>query len=201
MGTVNARRAGRGNERRRARVLPALPIMLAGALAFAGVAPPTWAAGDTPTYWYDGTVRRSIQIDEANGQLSTRQDAAPANSAKIKSAIKQGRINQNQKAQLPAGAVSAEPGGSTADPDSMPIEQALPGGVIVTLKQVLPDVQARAFLQQQGLTPLHELGSGSGTWLVESAPGAASVQLANKLYESGQFAGAQPNWYRPRIRK
>jgi|GEM_PF-6216954 len=38
-------------------------------------------------------------------------------------------------------------------------------------------------------------------WLVQSEPGMASLDLANALYESGQFQSASPNWFKQRATK
>ena len=47
----------------------------------------------------------------------------------------------------------------------------------------------------------YELVDGSGLWLVGSEPGLPSLDLANRLYESGDFAVAAPNWWQPRALK
>ena len=77
--------------------------------------------------------------------------------------------------------------------------RALPGGVIVSLKQGLRDAQARAELQAAGLTPVRQIGERM--WLVESPLGIASLELANRLHATGRFEFVQPNWWQPRTTK
>ena len=61
--------------------------------------------------------------------------------------------------------------------------------------------KAREFLRQRGLEPLRPIGEHSGMWLVQSEPGVKSLDLANQLHESGEFAGASPNWWQARTLK
>lgn len=77
--------------------------------------------------------------------------------------------------------------------------RGLPGGVIVSLRQELPEAQARARLQDAGLTPLRQLGARM--WLVDSPVGVASLDLADRLQADDRFEFAQPNWWRPRATK
>lgn len=77
--------------------------------------------------------------------------------------------------------------------------RALPGGVIVSLKEVLRDAQAREQLQAAGLTPVRQIGERM--WLVESPAGLASLELANRLHATGRFEFVQPNWWQPRTTK
>jgi len=77
--------------------------------------------------------------------------------------------------------------------------RALPGGVIISLKEELPDNQAQAQLQAQGLTPVRRIGARM--WLVQSPVGIASLELANRLQASGRYDFVQPNWWQPRTTK
>jgi len=77
--------------------------------------------------------------------------------------------------------------------------RALPGGVIVSLKEVLPEPQARAELQAAGLVPLHRIGERM--WLVDSPVGIESLHLADRLQAEGRYEFVQPNWWRPRATK
>ena len=77
--------------------------------------------------------------------------------------------------------------------------RALAGGVIVSLKEALASEQARARLEGAGLTPVRQIGERM--WLVESPVGVASLELANRLADTGQFEFVQPNWWQPRTTK
>ena len=74
--------------------------------------------------------------------------------------------------------------------------RALPGGVILMLKTPLSDAQAQALFKQAGVQATRRIGES--TWLVESAVGMASLELANRLHASGLFDSAQPNWWMER---
>jgi hypothetical protein len=77
--------------------------------------------------------------------------------------------------------------------------RALPGGVIVSLKQPMADDQARSALEAAGLVPLRRIGERM--WLVDSPAGIAALELANRLQEEGRFGFAQPNWWQPKATK
>ncbi len=79
--------------------------------------------------------------------------------------------------------------------------RTLPGGVLVRLKQPMAGDDARRTLAAKGLTPVRPIGDDTSMWLVEADPGLDSLQLANRLYESGDFAAASPNWKRERTKK
>jgi hypothetical protein len=83
--------------------------------------------------------------------------------------------------------------------DSTGQPRALPGGVIVSFRQELPEAQARARLEESGLTPRRQLGPRM--WLVDSPVGVASLDLAERLQGDERFEFAQPNWWRPRATK
>jgi hypothetical protein len=77
--------------------------------------------------------------------------------------------------------------------------RALPGGVIVSLRQPLAADEARAVLEAAGLVPLRQIGERM--WLVDSPAGIATLELANRLQEEGRFGFAQPNWWQPKVTK
>jgi hypothetical protein len=153
------------------------------------------AAGAPPTshYWYDGDVRRPLYVDDT--QVADFSEGRDPKSPVLRSAI----------AAKAAGASSPAPGAqSPVFKDAAHAgarSRALPGGVVVRLKQPLPEGQAREFLRQRGLEPLRPIGEHSGMWLVQSEPGVKSLDLANQLHESGEFAGASPNWWQARTLK
>lgn len=101
-----------------------------------------------------------------------------------------------------AGDASAAAGAAEISPvfvDASGQPRALPGGVIISLKEDLPEAQAQAQLQAQGLTPVRRIGARM--WLVESPVGIASLELANRLQASGRYDFVQPNWWQPRTTK
>lgn len=138
-------------------------------------------------YWYDGDQRRTLWSDaEVVANFS-------------------GHGGQKSRVLEPAVIAKREaPGRSPVFRDSRDgsgAARALPGGVIVGFHASSSDAQRRALLTRHGLEPVRELGDGSGLWLVRSEPGLPSLDLANRLYESGDFASAAPNWWQPRALK
>ncbi len=71
--------------------------------------------------------------------------------------------------------------------------------MIVSLKQAIGPEQAREQLEAAGLTPVRQIGERM--WLLESPVGIASLELANRLADTGQFEFVQPNWWQPRTTK
>lgn len=139
------------------------------------------APSQPPTryYWYDGDVRRPLYLDET--QRATFGDRKATRDAVLGPA--------GARAGVQSPVFRDAPGGQ---------ERALPGGVIVTLEPGLSTPRARALLVDDGLTPVRQLGEGSPMWLVQSAPGLASLALANRLHESGRYRSVSPNWWQPR---
>ncbi len=210
---------------RRALLVSGLAASLAAGLSAAGAAN---AAEPVKTYWYDGAVRRELWIDPQSRTIvpGPGASAAPQAVTRAASSAPSAPAGVDKRPSGSAGTIANPAAGTTpsvAAPDtSAPrivqrkggpagssasaatvtdLDTALPGGIVVTLRQPMPDAQARAFLQAQGLTPRSEIGSGSGVWLIDSPAGLETLERANRLYESGVFAGAQPNWYRPLVTK
>lgn len=72
---------------------------------------------------------------------------------------------------------------------------ALSGGVTVRFTKEWTDAQITAFLADEGLAG-ERIGSLGTTWLVESAPGLSSVELANRLHDLEGTEYATPNLWR-----
>lgn len=149
-----------------------------------------WAALPSPAsaqqrYWYDGDHRRALWSDPANiADFSAGQEKSqvlkPAGTAK-------GGGAQSPVFRDGAGEKSRA--------------RALPGGIVIRFAAGSTPAQRDALFAKHALTPLREIGSGDGMWLVESPPGLDSLELANRLHESGDFAGAAPNWWQQRTLK
>lgn len=148
-------------------------VALAGAVLGGALPAPTLAQSPS-AYWYDGDVRRDLYGVAIRQE--TREKALAANPS------------------MDAGGFFTERPGSAK-------VMGLPGGVVVTLRQAMAPAQAQQFLVARGLSPVRPVGDGSTTWLVASDPGLPSLRLANRLYESGDFAGASPNWWQARAKK
>lgn len=167
-------------------------------------------------YWFDGDRRRELTIDpervaDFRGASAATRDAGTAGTPALAKSTPAGSPLR------PKAAVEKEPGGALPEgvspvlrEASAPASQvrALPGGVIVTLKAApastdpaAREAQARRELAEAQLEPLRPLDPSHRTWLVASPAGLASLELANRLHESGRFESASPNWWRPRALK
>ena len=187
-------------------VLVARPALVAGlALALAAlllVPIAGRAAPPTEHYWYDGTVRRPLWLE--NAQVADFSTPGPEASKVLRPA---GLRSAAASKQAAASAADSTAGGDGLSPvfkdgaDAGARLRALPGGVIVTLKQPLADPQARQFFKARGLVAVRPVVAGSGMWLIESRAGLDSLTLANRLHEGGEFAAASPNWWQPRTLK
>jgi hypothetical protein len=67
------------------------------------------------------------------------------------------------------------------------------------LKSEMDGSTARALIESTGVRPGRPIGSSM--WLVETAPGMASLELANRLHKTGLFEAVEPNWWTPRARR
>ena len=115
---------------------------------------------------------------------------------------KVGAFKDQAQNQTQASSGMASAAGKPVSPvfrDASGRPRALPGGVIVSLKQALAEDDARAALEGAGLVPLRRIGERM--WLVESPPGIESLEMANRLQEEGRFGFAQPNWWQPKTTK
>jgi hypothetical protein len=150
--------------------------------------PAALAKRPAPTHaWHDGAVRRPLSVDPA-----LRADFTPR---------ADGRAGVLRAADGPLKDVPA----ALQSPvlrDEAGRARALPGGVVVVLAETLDDAATRALLARHGVASAEGARrTGERSWLVPTAPGLPSLELANRLADSGTFAAAQPNWWVARTLK
>jgi hypothetical protein len=133
-------------------------------------------------YWYDGAERKSVALD-ANRVVRFAADGKTSILPKSLSQEKSiSRLSSETESPL-----FVENGR----------HRALPGGLIVSLKQALNEQDAREQLVARGLVPVRMIqGDAQGrNWIVASPSGIESLTIANRLHESGVFASVAPNWW------
>ncbi len=140
-------------------------------------------ANNPARYWYDSNgEKRYAMLDntqvvqfEANGKTSI----LPALTAQT-----------NEKSVLARSPLFIENGQ----------RRALPGGILIELRQAKDEKDAKAQLTKAGLTPVRMISSDGSAklWLVASPPGIETLDMANRLAESNQFQSARPNWWTER---
>ncbi len=148
----------------------------------------------TSAYWYDGSRKRLLTIDPAqvadfgNGALA---GAAPEITAAGTLATK-AKPEQHVSPLL-------------RDASTGKLAGALPGGVLVRLNRAVDQQQADALAAAFGAHVDHPVGApesgGYLLWLFTAPAGLASLELANRIHESGQVHSAAPNWWKPRALK
>jgi len=135
--------------------------------------------------WHDGATRRPLVLESGwgadfSGALSGKSVAIrPASGGALK--------DVSPSLQSP---VFRDEGGRL---------RALPGGVVVTVREGLDEPAVRALLASNDARSTRRLGEHA--WLVESAAGLPSLELANRLAATGAFVAAQPNWWVERALK
>jgi hypothetical protein len=140
------------------------------------------ASAASTHFWYDGGERKLIALD-ANRIV---------------------RFQADGKASILPKALSQEKSiSSTASQTESPLfiengrRRALPGGLIVNLKQARDEQDAREQLKARGLVPVRLIqgDAQARNWIVASPIGLETLTMANQLHESGQFASVAPNWW------
>jgi hypothetical protein len=159
---------------------------------------PGTGSADQALYWHDASQRRPLIIDE-----SRVADFGPDTGRAWRNPLRS--RNEREKA---TGVLTTGVSPVLIDPGSPGSLRSLPGGVIVVLGQAPdgPDIEsrqarAREQLLAAGLVPLRPIDPQARTWLVASETGLASLELANRLHESGEFESAAPNWWQQRALK
>ena len=148
--------------------------------------------------YYDGAVKRSVQMD-ANNWASVEKES-PNSPVTIRAASTSEKgVLQNQTTASGKREFKTLSGSPVFRDQGNGPAMALPGGVIVIAKNADLE-QATKRLQARGLTVERKIGSGTAL-LVSGPQGIGSLDLANTLHESGEFESASPNWWRERTKK
>lgn len=144
--------------------------------------------GAQQRYWYDAGVRRDLWAEPGlSADFSARRHSA--------------------KAQVLAPAGLAKPAAAEDStvfrdgPSSGAGLRALAGGVIVRLRPGTGPSEREALFARHALALARPIGAQDRVWLVAAPQGVDSLELANRLHESGDFESASPNWWKERARK
>ena len=73
---------------------------------------------------------------------------------------------------------------------------ALPGGVIVYLDGAMPLEATSTWLRERRLTVVDRLATDARGFIVESEPGLAALELAERLRREPGVRSATPLWWR-----
>lgn len=161
------------------------------------------AAGPTGDYYYEGGQPRALLRDDtllaAFGAMPAAVKSALPNAqaAKVNGGATIYRVQAGSyKTALgvaPGAAVSPvfHDGGSPAGR-----LMALPGGVLVNFKTAWTEQQVNNWAATKGLAVDKKLAIGENWYVIKSAPGQASLDLANQIQLSGEVVSASPNWWK-----
>lgn len=172
---------------------------------------PTPMTTAAPLYTYDGDVKRTLWTNPAllvefapdrtrkatllsSGSVvgEPREEHRGVRLWPLASVADPDRLARSSNLAL--GSEAFSPVLHTANAAGTP-KRALPGGVLVTLADDWSAAQIAAWLAGHDLTVERELPTGNNAFLVASPAGLASLELANRLFESGEVVAASPNWW------
>ncbi len=181
-------------------------LVVLSAVAFAGR-----AVADENYYWYDGGQKKPLLMDAG---LVAEFGVPPYGESAVKKAepgatrvqIRGGgaaiwRVGSSK--DILAKSADLKPGTGGVSPVFREARGqtgailSLPGNVIVFFKSDWTDGKVTAWLAANKLEIVNKLNLGKTAYVLKSGPGLASLNLANKLQESGEVESAAPNWWRP----
>lgn len=170
---------------------------------------PAWAqqASESEFFWFDGHRKRSLLLVE-NELADVSSKKLEDSNEKIKTLPRDFKVkkvvkgatwtkihleSKNFREQIKLG----------LDPTFSPVfldagvKKILAGGIIVKFKKMKTAEEVVAWAQIKGLEVDSRIGSQANkTWLIRSAPGLPSLELANTLREDVNVSQIQPNWSR-----
>lgn len=161
------------------------------------------AAGPAGDYYYDGGQKRALLLDDtlvaAFGTVPAAvKSALPgAQATKIHGGATIYRAQAGSYKTVlgvaPGAAVSPvfHEGGSSAGR-----LMALPGGVLVNFRSNWTEQQVNDWAAAKGVAIDKKLAIGQNWYMLKSASGQASLDLANQIHQSGEVVSASPNWWK-----
>ncbi len=167
----------------------------------------------TSYHWYDGSQKKTVWINaELVGEFDETSVVQPSvqGAQQVRGQFGTTRIWRLPKNQLSANVASrmrqqhARASVSPVFHDRNTPKaafRALPGDVIVVFKPTWSDAQIKNWLSGLNLQVVEKMTHEKNAYLVQSAPGLASIATANRIYETGQVVSSSPNWWSEREAK
>jgi hypothetical protein len=159
-----------------------------------------------PSYvWYDGEIQRKVWIDnekiaEFDSQSEVKnvyKDAQKVDGQfgvttiwKLGPSTSSVQASRSLRSQNKALKVS--PVFTSGNEFSM---RSLPGNVIIVFKKGWSEDRIQAWSQNQKIKILRKLEFTDNAYLIETDSGLASLQTANRLFETGEVEISQPDWW------
>ncbi|MEX5282373.1 S8 family serine peptidase [Nitrospira tepida] len=161
----------------------------------------------TSFIWYDGTNERRVWLD-AEQVAELAPDQGSATTLPLGHVLPHSprglRLWEVEKGVTPDRLVKELGSGSgrasfspvlrdAPSPDS-PM-RLLPGNVIVDLEPSWSQEKVQDWADRHQVEVLARLPIGTNMVVIKTAPGLAALELANKLYRSGEVRAAFPDWW------
>jgi hypothetical protein len=177
--------------------------ILLSACATVGSAEAAPPAGSS--YYYDDGVRRPVTLEP--GLIA---EVGPGQGTALKAALPAAEVVHASGSATVYKAAPAEVAQTLASPKlsqarlspvyregrgGLGALRALPGGALVNFKPDWTAAQVAAFVAERGLTLGQKLNLAGNWYVVNTAPGEASLQAANAIQESGAVLSSSPNWW------
>lgn len=156
--------------------------------------------------WYDGSKQKTVYLDETmiadfnpqsvattkaahNSNLSAAKTINGTRLWKLTSGSSKSALN-SIKSKNQAGSYS--PVFRTSQGGQM---RALPGSIIVQFASDWDESKIRQWTVENGQTISSKASFGTNFYILTSPAGLASLEIANRLYETGDVLLATPNWW------
>lgn len=163
--------------------------------------------------WYDGDKKKTVYLDEtmiadfnpqsaattkaaSNSGLTAARTTGGATLWKVTSGSTKSSLSTIKSANQP-GAYSPVFRSSQANGQT----SALPGNVIVQFASDWDEAKVRQWVSEQGQSIASKASFGINFYILSTPPGMESLEIANRLYETGEVLLASPNWWKePHLR-
>ncbi|GAB3546630.1 hypothetical protein GCM10027343_24700 [Noviherbaspirillum agri] len=166
------------------------------AVAVAGAAMAQDKNGADTYIWYDGGKPKRVVVDRSLvAEFGSRAEtgATPV--------VKNGQVRVWRKEDAAVTRAAGEKTSPVLRDGPGGRMRALPGNIIVRLDPNWSSAQVDAWLASQGLTKIGQLPMANNLLVLSSPPGLASLELANRLQQSGMVISAQPDWWQQMERR
>lgn len=170
--------------------LPLLILLVVTALGFRLAFAQVNSGMQAYTWYDDGTPKRVFLDRSLVAELGSSAGGAQR-------AI---RIRQRAAAEAERSSDAAHTAPVFRDSEGGRL-RTLPGNIIVRLHPQWGEAEVQSWLVGQGLTELRRMPFGRNILVVAAPPGMASLELANRLQQSGSVVSAQPDWWHQSVRR
>lgn len=187
--------------------IPTVHILLAAVLVVAFCT--ARADSGENYYWYESGVKKTLYMDNelvaefgpASDEESAVKNAEPsASRAMVRGGAAIWRVVSPKSTLQKSTALKTSAGVSPVFREGGNHGgrmMSLPGNVIVSFKSDWSEQKVKGWAAAKNLEIADILNIGKNAYVLKTAPGLESLNLANKLQESGEVEAAVPNWWRP----